>query len=128
MSVKTDLHDYLLSIGQGTDISLGGFPDSPDMVVALEQYEGLPPLFTQDNSGIAYERPSIQARVRGDDTAAVEARAKQLFRLLNLVNVVLNGVKYQRVFPITSPMYMGLDENGRHHWSVNFAIHKEVEP
>lgn len=126
MSVKTDLWDYLDSIGQATDVFIGGLPDTPDNVVVLEQYEGLGALYVHDVPGPAYARPSIQARARSFDPVWAEDRVNYLFKNLSLTNVVLNGTKYQRVWALSSPMYLGLDEAKRHHWSVNFGIHKEA--
>lgn len=127
MSLKSDIYDYLMSIGQADDISIGGLPDAPDNVVVLEQYEGLGSLYTHDNpEGPAYGRPSLQARARSFDTVWAEDRVNALKKLINLTNVVLNGTRYQRVWAITEPIYIGPDEAKRSHWTVNFGVMKEA--
>lgn len=125
MSMKADLQDYLVSIGQGVDVYIGGFPDTPDDVVVLEQYGGLEPIYIPElTTQPAYERPSIQARSRSFDPEKSERRAKELMHLLSLTNVTLNDTFYQRVAAITSVMYIGLDEAKRHHFTVNFGVFK----
>jgi hypothetical protein len=124
-SIKADLQDYLTSIGQGDDVSIGGLPDTPDDVVVLEQYEGLSPIYKhEDTTKPAYERPSIQARTRSFDPEAAQLRAKQLMGALCLTNVTLNGTFYQRVEAITSVIYIGLDTAKRHQYTVNFGVFK----
>lgn len=125
MSVKTDLWDYLNTLGQANDVSVGGFPDTPDNVVVLEQYPGLSPVYIHDlPTKPAYERPSIQARARSLDPVWAEDRVNELLEILCLTNITINGKLYQRVYALTSAMYMGKDLADRHHYTVNFGVWK----
>lgn len=128
MSIKADLHDYLSTVTNVDDIFIGGLPERPSNVVTIEQYPGTPPEFIPEQSGPAYEHPSIQVRARSLDPTWAEERAQELFRKLSvIVNMTINGTRYQRVKAISSPFFMGNDQNDRSNWVVNFAVHKEVE-
>ena len=69
----TDVHSYLSSNGQGTNLYIGSLPDSPDVVVALFQYQGRPPAEVSEVSGIRRERPGLQVQVRSSPNGYADA-------------------------------------------------------
>jgi hypothetical protein len=127
MSMLTDVHSYLSSNGQGTNLYIGALPDSPDVVVGLFQYPGRPPAEVLEVSGIRRERPGLQVQVRSapNGYADAEARAYAIYDLLQVSNATLGSGFYQEVRPFGSPFPLGRDANRRVVIAANYLISRD---
>ncbi|MGE3510707.1 MAG: minor capsid protein [Vicinamibacterales bacterium] len=131
MSFMTDIADLLVYAGagiKGTSIFVGRMPDSPDECVSVMPYQGLPPMYVQERSGPAYQRPSFQVLIRGarDSTLATEARAAAIHDYLAAVsNQSVNGTFYLAIRPNAPAFPLTRDGNDRDLWVVNAqAVHR----
>ena len=127
MSMLTDVHSYLSSNGQGTNLYIGSLPDTPDVAVALFQFQGRPPSEVLEVSGIRQERPGLQVQVRSSPNgyADAEARVYAIYDLLQIANATLGSVFYQEVRPFGSPFPLGRDENRRVVLAANFLVSRD---
>ena len=127
MSVLTDVHSYLTSGGQGTNLYIASLPDTPDVVAALFQYPGRPPLGVLNVAGIRQERPGLQVLVRSSPNAYAdaEARAYAIYRLLQVANGTLGSGFYQQVEPLGSPFLLQRDANRRAIVACHYAVSRD---
>lgn len=109
----------------GTTLFLSHMPESPDACVAIYEYGGSVPEMTMGAGLYAINRPRVQVKVRtaredypGGATKARAARDS----LAGIVNQTLSTVAFARVSPTTSINPLGMDENDRHQFSVNFEV------
>ena len=109
---------------------IGKIPASPDRVVSLFEYGGMPPDITHDK---AYDvRPSLQVRIRAESLGSTGyatgiAKADAVLALLHGVsNTTLSSKPYKLILASGSPIYLGTDDKGRPEWSVNFQIVKNA--
>jgi hypothetical protein len=115
----------------GTTIFVGRMPESPDYCIALVEYMGEAPDFTQ-GGGMAYELPRVQISVRGTSEAggydtAYDA-ARTIFKeVAKVTNTVLGTTFYQRLRPLQSPFVLQRDENDRVVFVVNVECHRTID-
>ena len=130
MSISKEFAELLDELGVGTfdptgitgDVFVGAFPVTPDEVLRVTRYGG-----TESDAQLGYDEPSVQVWVRGPrgDADGAETRAQAVYdachglrrRDLPGGTPMLSCIGTQ-----AGPMYIGLDEHGRHEWSVNFRV------
>jgi hypothetical protein len=127
MSMLTDVHSYLAANGQSANLYIGSLPDSPDVVVGLFQYQGRPPAEVLEVLGIRRERPGLQVQVRSapNGYADAEARAYQIYDLLQVANATLGSGFYQEVRPFGSPFPLGRDASRRVVIAANYLVSRD---
>lgn len=130
--VATDLAVLIVGAGlgvAGSTLFIGPkaqVPTTSRLSVSLVPYGGLPPERTQNSVAVpAYQRPSVQILVRGDDYAEVEARSRAIYLLLGGIrNQLVNGTYYREVTAIQEPFDMGVDAVTRPQKIFNVAVVK----
>lgn len=106
-----------LTMGNNLFVSL--LPESPALCVALLDSGGFP---AQTN--YTYERPTVQAIVRGSSYEEAYPLALELKRFLNgKSEVIINGSRYLLIRNTTEPFVM-YDSHKRPFMSINFLIHR----
>lgn len=127
MSMLTDVHAYLTANSQGTNLYIGSLPDAPDVVVGLFQYQGRQPEEVLDVAGIRRERPGLQVQVRSAPNAYAdaEARAYQIYDLLQVSNATLGSGFYQQLRPFGSPYLLARDNNRRAVIATNYLVMRD---
>lgn len=120
-----DIGQYLQSQGIGTlgvDIFLGILPSESDNCIALFEYAGSPPDLHWNG-----EYPGLQVMVRNADYPAGRVKIEQVKNTLHgLYEQVLNGTRYLLIKAKQSPECLGLDDNQRYEFVINFDVIKEV--
>ena len=107
----------------GTDLFVSAEPDAPDACVTLLDSPGFPP----DTAVADYQKPGLNVRVRGvrgGYSTAYAVAASVLNYLHTLHGEIVNGTRYVAIFASTDVIPLGLDENGRPVFSLNFNIHR----
>jgi hypothetical protein len=113
----------------GQNIFLSMMPESPDACIAVLEYQGLTPMFTQGAGGIQVDRPSLQLQVRAgrDDYVAARDQANNARILLSQVaNQTIDGLRILRIEPSGSILPVGVDDNHRPLVTVNFNCFTEI--
>jgi hypothetical protein len=109
----------------GTNIFLSLMPDTPDVCIAVYEYEGLPPLDTFGASvTVALDRPSIQVMTRASRNDYVTGRDKAVDvrnSLAKISNQSLSGIQILRIAPTSAINSVGLDEKDRPLATISFT-------
>lgn len=120
-----DIATYLQTLAN-RDIFKGHYPDKPDNVISLFEYAGEPAEMTMGGGDPVLERPGLQVRVRDKDYAAGRSRIQAVVDALHgLANTKLSDTRYLLIRANQSPESMGLDQNNRSEFVVNFSVLKE---
>jgi hypothetical protein len=115
--------------GPAGDCFIGELPAAPDEAVAVLPTGGLP---TRAKASLGYDEPTLQLLVRGvpGDPVGPHERAAAIYGAaqgLRQVTLDAGGEHEARLIdcssPQTAPVPVGADENGRHRYSVNLALH-----
>ncbi|MCR4375680.1 MAG: minor capsid protein [Acidobacteria bacterium] len=135
--VADDLADYLSTQGVGTaatDLFVGTLPSTVTQGIAIRETGGIFSAHTMgaSPSGIGspkakVERPRVQVFSRAATYATARAKIQDCFNLLDgLQATTINGVLYQWVAAVQSPIDLGLNANFQAEWSCNFDVVKAV--
>lgn len=110
----------------GTDLFMGFMPDKPDNCVALFEYAGEPMELTMGSGDPTLERPGLQVRVRNTSYSAARSKIEDVVDAFHgLANQTLSGTRYLLIKANQSPESLGLDQNNRSEFVVNFSVLKE---
>jgi hypothetical protein len=138
MAVLDDVATYLEAQGigiLGVSLFKGGIPlDTAqtvitDLVTALVQVPGLPPVHVHTQQQATYEQPMLQILVRGEpfgDSAAMQKAYDAFLALDGLSNTVLSGVMYLWLQAMQSPFLLRRDELNRPFEAFNVRCAKAV--
>ena len=100
----------------GTNLFLAKMPDTPDLCVAVYEYQGFAPMETFGSQGFEVDRPSIQVVVRAtrDDYPTARNLAQDLRILLAaLTDTTVNGLRVVRLASNGSVLSLGVDDLDR---------------
>lgn len=101
----------------GTDIFKGALPASPDTALAVVETGGFPP-----DLAAAVDHPTFQVMCRSPDYATARNKAQAAYTALHgLTETALSGRRYLLIRAMQSPTYIGVDQNGWHLISTNYA-------
>jgi hypothetical protein len=116
----------------GVNLFLGRVPaEAPDVVVLIQQYEGVPPTFTMGTQISAMEHPRIQIYVRG-----AREDYPNTYALAHLVRDTLAGYvvpdstyfpNIARIEPLNIPNPMPYDELDRPSFTMNIEFHANAD-
>lgn len=105
----------------GKDVFIGLLPEKQDNGVKLEQTGGIEP-----DRDIPIEQPTVQVMVRNKAYPDGLDKAKAIYDALHRKgdDLVLEagGVDVMTCFAMQEPFHLGLDENSRHLFVVNFVF------
>lgn len=128
--LEDEIAVYLQQAGLGavaTDIFEFRSPDSPNSVIVVRGYPGLPPQKVHNTPGISREKPSLQITVRDPRSDVAANRAMNVYKALQIIkNITLSGTRYMHVTPNSPPSLIGFDKNGRTEVGFNSQVEKEV--
>ena len=124
-----DVKDILVAEGSlglafGTNLFIGEVPSEPDELVTLFDPSGF-----DEEANYVYERPSVQARIRGEKGAykAAYTLAESVKNIVRAVsNETWNSTRYVQFWSQGTVNWIGWDENHRPEFSVNFRIHRTI--
>lgn len=120
-----DIKDYLEEKNVGTfgaDIFIGALPPSPDDCIALFEYAGEPPDLHWNG-----EYPGLQVISRAKKYGMARGKIELVKNTLHgVVETTISGTRYLLIQAKQSPASLGIDENGRRLFVINFRIIKEV--
>ena len=122
-----DSNNATLTIG--TNLFLAKMPDTPDLCVAVYEYEGFAPLETFGATAIQIDRPSLQVVVRAgrDDYPTARDLADTLRTLVaGMTNVSVSGQTVMRVSSSGSLYPLGADQLDRPRVVFNLDCHMDV--
>lgn len=126
MSLVADVDVYLGTLSLDANTFRGRLPESPDSATALIPYAGRAALFVHNLPTISIDRPALQVLCRAKTFADAEARASALYAVLSaVVNLDLNGTRYQRIEPLGSPFLLERDANDRTVFAMNLYVMKK---
>lgn len=108
MNILDKLHQVL---GSSASIKLGYFPDEPDDLSALTEYNGSPPVHSFGGTDIT---ENIQLRSRGSNS----------YETISSLAATLNGYCDGEisVIQVSSVLDIGRDDKGRQEYTCNFKI------
>jgi hypothetical protein len=124
-SLAEDIMTYVAgntSLVIGTDLFAGDMHDGPDAehaAVVLRDSGGFEP----DPTNQDISEDTFQVFVRGQKGGYREAyaQAEALFALLHkLTNETIGTTRYVFIFAMQRPIYLGMDDNQRPEFSINF--------
>ncbi|TXH10902.1 MAG: hypothetical protein E6R03_14895 [Hyphomicrobiaceae bacterium] len=124
-----DIATFLVAQGVGTTaapsptIMVGRLEAKPDNAVCLTQRMGRRSVRAMGNT-IVYDQPNLQVTARNVDSAASETVAVTVYALLDGKTGLINGVEYPYIEAMHPPEYVGIDENRRHLFTVNFHVRR----
>jgi hypothetical protein len=129
MSTVTELSAYLVTQGIGTlgsTLFMGNVPMGATTAVSIGLVSSNTPIRSMGSvcSAPVADAPSVQVMVRDPDHAAGEAKAKAVIDALDFFSGSLSGTEYLLITLSYGPVYIGLDENNRHRWSLVFRVMK----
>lgn len=104
-------------------------PATPDAVLVISEYGGLPPEHQIGFNTFKYEHIGIQIRSRGAAGETVEPRIriqKVLKEMGKIQGIALSGTLYRFVTAQQSPFILEEDTNKRTVYAVNFVVDKEI--
>ena len=111
-----------LALDFGTDLFVGDMPESPDNCICVMDTGGFAPSIGP------YYHPSVQILVRGTVGSYSEtiAQAQALCITLHAYYGTPSGSSfyYAGVWSLGDPFYIGVDENNRPLFSINFRIQR----
>lgn len=110
----------------GESIYYGTLPDTPDECVALVEYAGGEPTYTQESDLPSTESPRVQVTVRSRTHEGARERISTIYLALNLTNILIDGRFYQRIRPTSNPFLLRRDENDRFEFVVNLDIMRRL--
>lgn len=126
MALLDDISAHLQQQGVTGSIYKGFYPDQPDSLVALFEYAGEPMELTMSDNDPVLERPGLQVRVRSTTYPTGRTKIGEIVAILHgLANKTLGGTRYLLIKANQSPESMGLDQNNRCEFVVNFSVLKE---
>lgn len=106
--------------GPGGDIFLLQCPSLPDDLVYITSTSGPSP-----DSEFPVDRPTVQFIVRAVNVAAADNKAQAIYKELigfHTAQFVDGGTWIVNCTAINAPVYMGIDDLGRHEYSLNFQL------
>lgn len=125
-----EIGNYLQTQGVGTlgsTLFLSVMPDTPDDVVSVYDYGGLPPVMTLGAGAAKWEEPRIQVVARATTYSAARTKIGAVFTALHsLLNTSLSGTLYLSIEAVQSPFTLDRDTNGRVRCACNFHIRKAL--
>lgn len=126
MSVSVDVATFLEANGFGLradgSLQIGTLKSMPDIVIAVK-VSGGPPAHRTMRKLPAMPMPEVQVIVRGEKNTfgVTEARADALLAFLDNYVGMMNGTYYSQIeCRHSAPLYIGVDENVRPTFSINF--------
>jgi hypothetical protein len=116
----------------GTDVFAGSLPATPESAVAVLEYAGAPALRAFGGTpaaATAMEDARVQVLVRSTGGyAGAQAKAQDVVDALDWTvshTSTVSGVLYQHIAALQRPAFpLKIDETGRWHFVVNFAVRK----
>jgi hypothetical protein len=131
MILEQQIAEYLEAQGLGTfdengitgDIFLMAMPTTPDSCITIYPRGGL-----QSDDKLGYDSPSVQIIVRGTENPSAAAI------LAETIYDTLHGFHHERFVAVggyyivncigeqSAPTHIGVDENRRHEFSLNFQL------
>lgn len=132
--VEDDVATLIVSDGLATlggTLFIGPLPASPDLAISILPTVSAPPdaIFNESTPGM--ERPRVQIRVRGEakDYSVPRILIECIYRALaNRGGFTVNSTKYADLSPVQQPFPLGMDNNSRWVFAVNFEAWKEPSP
>jgi hypothetical protein len=129
VSTLTELGAYLVtkSIGTlGTTLFLGPLPMGVSAGVAVQMMSGGSPVRAMGAalSAPIADSPIFQVVVRNTDHDTGESKVSAIINALDHYWGTLTGTQYLYMALEYGPVYLGLDENNRHRWSITFRATK----
>lgn len=113
------------------DCFIDALPSSPEAAVMVKATGGLA---LEDGAWNPWDEPTVQVLVRSPGLRAGAERARAIYAALQgLHNTTLDPAGADAVYLITAtaiqsaPAHIGRDENGRHLFSQNFALHVRAD-
>lgn len=93
---------------------------SPDRIIVVTETGGFP---NDGHESALIDRPTFQVRVRGPKGGASTARTKiaAARTALEIGNSTLSGRRYVHIVAQSEPTFLGMDENQRPEYVVNFT-------
>lgn len=126
-SPAVDLAGFLVTDGVGvigTTIFVPDQPPTPDVCITLKDTGGF-----ESEANFSYERPTVQAIVRGarGNYATVYALAKSVKDALHGKHGgdAVGGATYVGIWCMGDIHDMGEDDDNRKELSINFRIHRQ---
>lgn len=122
-------------VGGTSTIFTDGIPDSPNTLIALEEYVGMaaPGAWTLDGAILPrYELPRVHITVRGEpfDYDSPRLVIEKIYQLcLVTVDVPINNTQVNRMTPLGSgifPMPVNSDVNGRRLLTLNIEVMRSL--
>jgi len=129
MSTLTELGAYLVTQGigaLGSTLFLGNLPMGVAAGVSVVMMSAGSPVRSMGASlgAPVADTPAFQVVVRNPDPTAGEAKVSAVINALDFYTGLMGSTAYLLVTLEYGPVYVGLDENNRHRWSITFRATK----
>lgn len=124
MSVPEDIGKAIVTAtiasAEGTDLFYGLAPDTPDFVVVVGTPAGGQP--RDKTATIMY--PNVQVYIRHTNYSTGYSKGESIITLFDQTGTTTrNGRVYYYMTAMQSvPNYLGIDDSGRHEFTVNFEV------
>lgn len=123
--------------GATSTIFVGTIPDTPNTLIALEEYVGIASSVAWTIDGAAlprFELPRVHITVRGEpyDYSTPRMTIEKIYQFcFQTYDRAIGGAGYNRLTPLGSgifPMPVNADVNGRRMFTLNVEVMKTLSP
>ena len=118
----------LVASNPGRNVFVDQIPADPAVMVSLRQTMGrrVQRAMRGGGTGIVCEQPGLQITIRHTTYEGADSLAKEVFTALDNFVGTLSGIRYLHVEAAHSPQSLGVDEDKRYRFVINFGIRKEI--
>ncbi len=126
-AVSEDIKDYIIANNTnfilGSNLFIGFMPTNPDNCTVLLDTGGMSPQLTMNREEV-YEYPALQIIARDRYYRTGFAKLETLKTLLHGQSTTINNTFYSLIRCANGPTAIGVDENKRFLFSLNFLIQR----
>ena len=129
MGLATDIMDILSTGGVSTPKFGGDMPERPVIALCVTQTAGLGSTHTMGSlvGAPVLESMQFQVRARAADYASAETIMNNAHSKLDgLRSKVINGQHYQYIASLSTPLYLGTDEEERPLFACNYRAQRTL--
>lgn len=130
-----DIAEYLIAQGMesgGFTVKYGYLPETPDNVVTMYEYLGLPdePNLGKGTTNLEYPRVNIVVRGTANEYDIPRQKGQAIktamARVVNMA-IAASGVQYKAIQHLNGPAFLRRDANFRVLFTSNYQVSKEYE-
>jgi len=110
------------------NLFVGREPSKPFNCVTIFDTPGMPDALASDDTGLRYEKPSVQIRIRNQSYPTAMALADEIKDVLHCrAGFVCDDVLYTGIYHISGPTLLDWDDAGNARIVMNFNLQRRKQ-